>query len=78
MQAELPGPSGFDAASALVRVEDMHDVGTWGPDVEPYLDKLRTFRDAGHDRVALVQVGPEQDAFCDWYARVLAPAAAQL
>ena len=78
VQAELPGALAFDAASQFVRPEDMSAVGAWGPDVEPYLDKFREFRDAGYDRVALVQVGPDQEAFCAWFTSTLKAAAADL
>ncbi|HWG94047.1 MAG TPA: LLM class flavin-dependent oxidoreductase, partial [Mycobacteriales bacterium] len=78
VQAELPGPAGFEAATQYVRPEDMADAGAWGPDVEPWLDKLRAFRDAGYGRVALVQVGPDQEQFCEWFATTLRPAAADL
>jgi len=74
VQAELPGPAAFDAASQFVRPDDMGQVGAWGPDVEPYVEKVRAFVDAGYSRVALVQVGPDQQDFCKWYADVLGPA----
>ncbi len=78
VQAELPGPVNFDAAAKHVRPEDMAEAGAWGPDLDPYLEKLSAFRDAGYERVALVQVGQEQEAFCDWFRTTLAPAAARL
>lgn len=78
VQAELPGTAAFAAASQFVRDEDMSQAGAWGPDVEPYLDKLRAFRDAGYQRVALVQVGPDQEQFCQWFTSTLQPAVAQL
>jgi G6PDH family F420-dependent oxidoreductase len=74
VMAELPGPIAFDAASQFVRPGDMGQVGAWGPDVEPYLEKVQAFVDAGYSRVALVQVGPAQQEFCTWYDDVLAPA----
>lgn len=78
VQAELPGPVNFAAASKLVREEDMAQAGAWGPDLDPYLEKLTAFRDAGYDKVALVQVGPDQEQFCDWFTSTLKPAAASL
>jgi hypothetical protein len=39
---------------------------------------VRAFVDAGYSRVAIVQVGPEQEAFCDWFASALKPALADL
>ncbi|MCW2622474.1 MAG: putative dehydrogenase, partial [Frankiales bacterium] len=73
VQAELPGPPGFEAASQFVRPEDMADVGVWGPDPDPYLATLTRFRDAGYGKVALVQVGPDQDQFSRWFTEVLQP-----
>ena len=78
VQAELPGPPAFDAASQFVRPEDMAQAGAWGPDVAPYLEKLQAFADAGYSRVALVQVGDRQEEFCEWVASELAPAARSL
>ena len=76
--AKFAVPAGFDAASRLVRNEDMSQAGAWGPYVQPDLDKLAAYRDAGYGKVALVQVGDDQDGFCDWFTQVLKPAAAQL
>jgi hypothetical protein len=42
------------------------------------VEKVKTFADAGYSRIALVQVGPEQEAFCDWFASTLKPALAQV
>lgn len=78
VQAELPGPVNFAAASELVREEDMAQAGAWGPDLDPYLEKLTAFRDAGYEKVALVQVGPDQEQFCEWFTSTLKPAAASL
>jgi G6PDH family F420-dependent oxidoreductase len=74
VQAELPGTASFDAASAYVREQDMSSLGVSGDEVSAYVEKVREFTDAGYERVALVQVGPDQEAFCSWYAETLAPA----
>lgn len=76
VQAELPGPAGFEAATQYVRPDDMADAGPWGPDVEPFVEQVRTFADAGYSRIAMVQVGPDQERFCDWFASTLKPALA--
>ncbi|MCU1602049.1 MAG: F420-dependent oxidoreductase, family [Frankiales bacterium] len=68
VNSELPGTSAFDSASQFVREEDMSQTAAWGRDVGPYLEKVQAFADAGFTQVALVQVGPEQQEFCDWYA----------
>ena len=74
VQAELPGPVNFAAAAQYVRPDDMADAGAWGPDVAPYVEKVRAFAEAGYSRIALVQVGQEQDAFCEWFTSTLKPA----
>jgi G6PDH family F420-dependent oxidoreductase len=76
VQAELPGPAGFEAATQYVRPEDMSDAGAWGPDTDLWVEKVKAFADAGYSRIALVQIGDEQEAFCDWFASTLKPALA--
>ena len=63
VQAELPNPVNFDAAAQTVRPEDLAESIPHGPDVQRYVDAVRTMRDAGFDRLAFVQVGPDQDGF---------------
>ena len=67
----------FDAASALVLEEDMAQAAAWGPDVGPYVEKVQAFADAGYERIALVQVGPDQED-CSWFTSALKPAPADL
>ncbi len=78
VQSELPGPVNFDAASQYVLPEHMKDVGAWGPDVAPYVEKVQAFAAAGYSKVALVQVGPDQEQFCEWFTSTLKPAVADL
>jgi G6PDH family F420-dependent oxidoreductase len=74
VNAELPGTSAFAAASQFVREDDLGDLAAWGTDVAPYLEKVQAFTDAGFTKVAIVQVGSEQQAFTEWYASELRPA----
>lgn len=67
VQADLPGPASFDAYSQFVREEDMTDLVPAGPDPEPMVAGVRKFVEAGFERVALVQVGPDQEGFCEFY-----------
>jgi hypothetical protein len=39
---------------------------------EKYLEKIRSFADAGFDHVYIHQVGPNQEGFFDFYERDLA------
>jgi G6PDH family F420-dependent oxidoreductase len=75
VNAELPGPSGFEAASASVREEDVAVQIPCGPDVARHVEAVKAFVDAGFDQVALVQIGgAHQDEFVAWAAAELLPA----
>jgi G6PDH family F420-dependent oxidoreductase len=63
VQAELPNPVNFDAASSTVRPEDLAGSIPHGPDPEPYVDAVRSYVDAGFDRIALLQIGEDQEGF---------------
>jgi len=78
VQAELPNPVNFDAYSQFVRPEDLATKIPHGPDPEPFVKGVRQFVDAGFTEVALLQIGPDQDGFCEFYERTLAPALASL
>jgi G6PDH family F420-dependent oxidoreductase len=76
VQAELPNPVNFDAASQTVRPEDLDDSIPSGPDVEPYVQAVERARAAGFDRICFVQIGSDQDGFFDFWERELRPALA--
>jgi hypothetical protein len=77
VNAELPGPSAFDAASQFVREQDLAEQLPHGPDVDAYVKSAQGFADAGFTELAFVQVGPDQSAFCEWFASTLRPALKQ-
>jgi G6PDH family F420-dependent oxidoreductase len=75
VNADLPNPESFDAATAFVRPEDVGDQLGCGPDVEEHVEKIRPFVDAGFTEVALVQIGGEhQEPFLRWTQDKLLPA----
>ncbi|MBW4721223.1 TIGR03557 family F420-dependent LLM class oxidoreductase [Saccharothrix obliqua] len=75
VNAELPGPTGFAAATGFVRKEDVAESIPCGPDVEPIAAAVRRFADAGFTDLALVQVGGDhQDGFLDFAEKELLPA----
>jgi G6PDH family F420-dependent oxidoreductase len=75
VNAELPGPAAFAAASQFVRPEDVADSIPCGDDPQAVLDAVRGFVDAGFTDVALVQIGGEhQDGFLEWSEKELLPA----
>jgi coenzyme F420-dependent glucose-6-phosphate dehydrogenase len=74
---ELPLPSHFEQAAEMVDEETIAEVIVCGPDPAAHLDGIRRFADAGFEYVYVHQVGPEQDAFIDFYAREILGGAAE-
>jgi hypothetical protein len=75
VNADLPGPDGFDAASATVTQDDVAEGIPCGSDVDSFVDAVKPFLDAGFDELALVQIGGEHQApFIAWAERELLPA----
>ncbi|WP_433567427.1 hypothetical protein ACQP1O_20855 [Nocardia sp. CA-151230] len=60
VNASLPTPAGFAAATQFVRPHDITDTIACGPDLGAVLDAVRPFQQAGNTDIALVQVGDEQ------------------
>jgi G6PDH family F420-dependent oxidoreductase len=71
VQAELPNPVNFEAATAFVRDDDMREVVGCGPDPARHLEVAQQFADAGFDRLALNPAGPDVDGFLDFAAEHL-------
>ncbi|AZS35760.1 F420-dependent glucose-6-phosphate dehydrogenase [Microbacterium lemovicicum] len=66
VNADLPTPAGFAAASQFVRPEDVAEAIPCGPDLDAIAEAVKAYVDAGFTDVAVVQVGDEgQDRFLD-------------
>ncbi len=75
VNADLPNPESFDAATQFVTPEQVAESLGCGPDVEEHVEKIRPYIEAGFTEVALVQIGADhQDQFNDWAERELLPA----
>jgi G6PDH family F420-dependent oxidoreductase len=75
VNAELPGPAGFDGATQFVRPDDVAGSIPCGPDLEPVVEAVRRFEEAGFTDVALVQIGDEgQEEFLRTAEKELLPA----
>lgn len=72
VQAELPNPVNFEAATAFITEEDMREVFGTGPDVGKHLAVAQKFVDAGYDHLALINAGPDPDGFFDFFEKELA------
>lgn len=72
VNAELPGPSAFDAATQFVRPEDVADQLPCGNDIDALIEAVRPFADAGFTDLALIQIGDEgQDQYFDAAPEIL-------
>jgi G6PDH family F420-dependent oxidoreductase len=60
VNADLPTPAGFEAASRFVRTDDVAEAIACGPDLDELAESARPFLDAGYTDIAIVQIGDEQ------------------
>ena len=75
VNAELPGPSAFAAATSSVRPDDVAAAFPCGPDVKAHVEAVRPFVEAGFSHIALAQIGGDtQPEFLDFAASELLPA----
>ena len=73
LNQELPMPSHFEDASALVTDEMVADQVPCGPDPERHCRAIRAFLEAGFETVYVNQIGSDQQGFLDFYTRELGP-----
>jgi hypothetical protein len=56
-----------------VREEDVSEMVSCGPDPDTHAAAIERWVEAGFTHVAVVQIGPDQDAFLSMWERDLAP-----
>ncbi|MEU4605651.1 TIGR03557 family F420-dependent LLM class oxidoreductase [Kribbella sp. NPDC023972] len=78
VQAELPNPVNFDAATQLVTADHLKEQFGCGPDVGRHVEVARQYAEAGYDHLALINAGPDMDGFFDFFTKELAPALREL
>ncbi|MEU4392498.1 TIGR03557 family F420-dependent LLM class oxidoreductase [Kribbella sp. NPDC023855] len=78
VQAELPNPVNFDAATKLVTADHMAEQFGCGPDVERHVEVAKEFVDADYDNLALINAGPDPDGFFAFFEKELGPALREL
>lgn len=72
VNADLPTPAGFAAATQYVRPEDVAETIPCGPDLDAIVAAVAPYLEAGFTDVALVQIGDEgQQRFLDQAAKPL-------
>ncbi|MDX1665027.1 MAG: TIGR03557 family F420-dependent LLM class oxidoreductase [Candidatus Promineifilaceae bacterium] len=80
-QAGLPGilrpnvrtVAHFDQAVEMVSEQDLADQIAHGPDPETYVEAIRALSDAGFEKIALHQIGANQEQFLEFYQKEIAP-----
>lgn len=70
---ELPLPSHFEEAAAMVDEEAIARAVVCGPDLDAHRDAIERYFDAGFDHVYVHQVGPDQAGFFEIYASEIIP-----
>jgi G6PDH family F420-dependent oxidoreductase len=75
---ELPLPSHFEQATAMVTEDDVAESVVCGPDPGAHLEALEAFAEAGFDHVYVHQVGPDQAGFIEFYVSQVVPEAREL
>jgi G6PDH family F420-dependent oxidoreductase len=78
LSQELRSPALFEQAASVVSVDTVAEQIPCGPDVEPIVDAIRSYVDAGFDRIYLGQIGPNQKDFFRFFERELAPVLAEV
>lgn len=71
--SELPLPSHFEQAVAMVSEDDVAGAIVCGPDPERHVARVREYVDAGFDHVYVHQVGPDQEGFFRFYQQEVLP-----
>lgn len=73
LSQELPTPAHFEQAAATVREDDV-SVIPCGPSLEPYVESVQQYIEAGYDHVYFHQIGSDQEGFFGFAERELLPA----
>ncbi len=73
VMAELPNPVNFAAATETVTPEHMAEMVPCGPDPERHVTGIQTYVDAGFERIAVVQVGDDQEGFLRFWTKEVLP-----
>lgn len=72
VMAELPDTDSFAAASRHLSPEMVAQLVSCGPSPDRHLEAISRYVQAGFDHIILVQIGPDQDAFLEFFERELA------
>jgi G6PDH family F420-dependent oxidoreductase len=78
LSQELRTPALFSQASSTVRPEQVAESIACGPAIEPIVEKVQQYVDAGLDRIFLGQIGDNHEEFFRFFQHELAGALAEI
>jgi coenzyme F420-dependent glucose-6-phosphate dehydrogenase len=78
LNQDLPTPAHFEQAASMVTPEMIAESTACGPDPEPIVKSVKDAVEAGVDHVYFHQIGDDQEGFCRFWEKELAPAVADL
>jgi G6PDH family F420-dependent oxidoreductase len=78
LSQDLPTWTHFEEAASMVTEDAATEHVPCGPDVEPVVESVRAYLDAGYDHLYFHQIGPDQDGFLRFWSSDLQPALAGL
>jgi G6PDH family F420-dependent oxidoreductase len=73
LPAVLPTPAHFEQAAELVTAEALAEAVPCGPDIDRHVEALKEYADAGVDELFVQQIGPDQEAFFEFYEKEILP-----
>jgi len=73
---DLPTWTHFEQATSVLSMEQTTEHVPCGHSIEPVLEQISTYVDAGYDHLHFHQVGDDQHGFLDFWAEELGPALA--
>jgi G6PDH family F420-dependent oxidoreductase len=73
VQAELPNPVNFDAATKLVEPDDLAELLPAGPDAAKHAKMMKQFTDAGVTNLAVVYPGQDTKGYMKFWQEQLRP-----
>jgi len=73
LNTELALPEHFEQAASLVRLDDLRGSVVTGPQLDPYVELVRSYEEAGYDGVWFHQIGVDQEGFATFAEKELLP-----
>jgi G6PDH family F420-dependent oxidoreductase len=73
LMQELRVPAHFEQAAKMLDEDDVAKVVVCGPDPEKHVKEIEKFADAGFSRIAIHQIGPDQEGFFRFYEKEVRP-----